>query len=121
MEGSLREVFDHLLGLSERDLDLLIAEHLLEHDLGSRDDDDEERVFIARRWFASIRGRLRSVICGHEEIQRAAENPGENDQFLVAAIVDALLAASFKIDIPVTVLSVKIAHMGIRKICSADS
>ncbi|MEV5011346.1 hypothetical protein [Streptomyces sp. NPDC055692] len=116
----MREDLDYLLGLSERDLDLLIAEHLVERDLGSRDDDEEERVFIAGRWFSSLRERLRGAVCGNEAIERALENPGENDQLLVAAIVDALLTVSFKVDVPVTILAVKVAYVGVRKICSGD-
>ncbi|MEU4848262.1 hypothetical protein [Streptomyces gilvosporeus] len=116
----MQEDLGHLVGLSERDLDLVIAEHLVAHDLGSQEDDDEERVFIAGRWFASLRRRLRSAICGQEAVERALENPGDNNQLLAAAIVDALLNVNFKVDVPVTVLAVKVAYVGVRKICSGD-
>jgi len=116
----VREDLDYLLGLSERDLDLLISEHLVEHDLGSRDDDDEERIFIARRWFSSLSAGLRGALCGHPAIERALQSSGESDRLLAAAIVDVLLTLSFKVDVPVTVLAAKVTHAGIRRICSSD-
>ncbi|WP_406179128.1 hypothetical protein [Streptomyces sp. NBC_01006] len=113
----MRNGLAELLELPEHEIDLLIAHHLVGEDFGSREDDDEERLFIARRWFTSFQGRLREAVCGNPAVMRAAENPGEGNQFLAATVVDALLHAQLQLDVPVTVLAVKVVHAGLHRLC----
>lgn len=94
--------------MPEHEIDLLIAQHLAGEDCGSREDDDEERLFIARRWFASVQGRLREAVCGNPAVVRAAENPGEGNRLPAAAVVDAVLRARLPLDVPATVLAAKV-------------
>lgn len=117
----MRNGLAELLELPEQELDLLIAQHLVGEDFGSREDDDEERLFIARRWFASLQGRLREAVCGNAAVMRAAEDPGDGNRILAAAVVDALLHAQLRVDVPVTVLAVKIVHVGLHRMCGAGA
>ncbi|MFE6844490.1 hypothetical protein [Streptomyces sp. NPDC057686] len=110
-----------LLELPEHEIDLLIAQHLVGEDFGSREDDDEERLFIARRWFASLQGRLREAVCGNPTVMRAAENPGEGNRFLAAAVVDAVLHSQLGLDVPATVLAVKVVHAGLHQLCGTGT
>lgn len=112
------ESVEQLTKMSERELDLLIAEYLVDEDFGSREDDDEERLFIANRWLSSLSSKLRAAICGNDAVKSALANPGDNNQLLAATIVDALLIAEFDLAVPVTVLAVKVTYVGITKICS---
>ncbi|MGW7102716.1 hypothetical protein [Streptomyces sp. NPDC054838] len=110
-----------LLELPEHEIDLLIAQHLVGEDFGSREDDDEERLFIARRWFASLQGRLRDAVCANAAVMRAAENPGEGNRLLAAAVVDAILHAQLGLDVPATVLAVKVVHAGLHRLCGTGT
>ncbi|MCX4542698.1 hypothetical protein [Streptomyces sp. NBC_01565] len=113
----MRHEIDHLFELTERELDLLIAAHLTDEDFGSREDDEEERLFIAHRWFISVQDKLRSAICGRTQVTQASANSAEDKRLLVASIIDALMHAQLHIEIPVTVLAVKVAQVGVQKIC----
>ncbi|NYV76928.1 hypothetical protein [Streptomyces sp. UH6] len=112
---------EHLFAMTDRELDLLIAHHLVDEDFGSREDDEEERIFITRRWFLSLQDKLRGAICGRVENRQRTGNPEEDNKLLVAAIIDALAHAQLGVDIPITVLAVKIARVGVQKICQGST
>lgn len=108
---------DELLNASERDIDLLIAQHLVGDDFGNREDDEEEHVFIARRWFSSIQNRVRDAVCGRTAVMQAMENPGDNNYLLVAAIADAIMQANLHVEVPAAVLAMKVVQVGVHKLC----
>ncbi|HZM75361.1 MAG TPA: hypothetical protein VFC19_06520 [Candidatus Limnocylindrales bacterium] len=71
-----------------------------------------------REWFESVVKALRGFVCeswrGCEKIESSAFNDSKD---LAAALFDAMLIAGLNLGVPVTVISVLLAKLGVRQLC----
>jgi len=79
---------------------------------------DSEKRLIARRWFNNNLNLFRIGVCSNAVVRNTILGEGNttrND--LLAAVADALLSLGGLGNVPVVVLSARLIHYGLDKLC----
>jgi len=109
MDGQLRPYLE----MSDAQLfSELAAEFVRGHALPP---DAEQREALGARYFQEALPRIRSVVCGSSVAQSIVD---DNDHLKVAGAVADLIAGHFQFPPAIFSLSVLVARMGLRKLCS---
>jgi hypothetical protein len=107
-----------ILSMSNEELDLVIAEYLLEDELCMKPVSDNEKRFIAQKWFENNLDRFRSAICSNSIVRKYLLGKDTKTQIeLFAAVMDALSISSGCGKVPVAVLSARLINYGLEKLC----
>ena len=106
-----------LLDKSPDELDLIMGEALVADEFGAKDLSDVEKRATAKRWFGAHITDFQQAICVSSFRTKifAAKQADRNTLF--AAVLDALgkLAG---IPVPVAVLTARLIHYGLDRLCS---
>ena len=112
---------EKLLSMSLDELDLLIGESLMEGELGMKPPSNAEKRRAAQKWFEINLKRFSGVVCSNKIVKDyllGKENKTRNE--LLAAVIDTLLKLGGFGTIPVAVLSARIIHFGLDRLCSLN-
>jgi hypothetical protein len=95
-----------------------MGDALFAYEFGSKPASDSEKREVARRWFEVQKARLQEVICGNKLIRELlfAKNQQERN-VLFASVIDALTCHFGSSPVPVAVISAKLIHYGLDRLC----
>jgi hypothetical protein len=109
---------EEAIRLTDSERIAILAESLLEGELGGKDYSDEEKRFLVHRWLLRVRGQLADAICGDDRIM--AINKSSDELMLTATIADVLIQAKLHVSVPMSVLAAQITSLGIKWVCGPD-
>lgn len=109
-----------LLDLPTWQLDVMLGEALTAGDFGARDQTDIEKQAIARNWLTANLDPMREAVCG-SRVRAIMFGPDtEKRNLLFAAVLDGL-GTLRGLPVPVSVLSARLVHYGLDRICGIES
>ncbi len=105
------------LEMSSAELDLLLGESLVAEEFGAKELSAVEKQAAARRWFASHLHDFQQVLCVSPVRTSIFSADKADRNTLFAAVVDTLGKVT-GLPVPVAVLSARIIHYGLDKLCA---
>lgn len=108
------------LEMSTDQLDIILGEALVRDEFGAKDRSDVEKRTTAQRWLSFNLDKLRIALCSSSPVRKALVSPEtEKRDLLFAAVIDAL-GTMRGLPVPVTVLSARMVHYGIDRLCAGE-
>ncbi len=109
------------LSMSIEELEVLIGESLMEGELGMKPASDAEKRLAAKKWFEINLRRFGKAVCSNKIVKNhllGKENKTRNE--LLAAVIDVLLKLGGWGSIPIAVLSARLIHYGLDRLCPSS-